>query len=66
METYEASYFSETHKLWFEHPDVRLFDKIYRELSVMGSNASIMDVGCGSGNLLRFAGRVENPLSYRN
>jgi 2-polyprenyl-3-methyl-5-hydroxy-6-metoxy-1,4-benzoquinol methylase len=51
-ERYEAPYFEEDHKRWFEHPNVKLFDRI---LSAVPVGASVADVGCGRGDFLRFA-----------
>ncbi len=51
-ERYEASYFEEDHKRWFEHPNIDLFERI---LSAVPMGASILDVGCGCGDFLRFA-----------
>jgi len=51
-EQYEASYFEEDHKRWFEHPNVELFERILSEIPV---GSSVADVGCGRGDFLRFA-----------
>jgi 2-polyprenyl-3-methyl-5-hydroxy-6-metoxy-1,4-benzoquinol methylase len=52
QERYDASYFDEDHKRWFEHPNIELFERI---LSEVPAGASVADVGCGRGDFLRFA-----------
>lgn len=56
-ERYEAAYFDEDHKRWFEHPNVELFQRILEEIPV---GSSVADVGCGRGDFLRFA-RTRRP-----
>jgi SAM-dependent methyltransferase len=56
-ETYDPSYFLRDHRRWFEHPDVGLFARV---LAQIPSGASVIDVGCGRGDFLRFA-RRERP-----
>ena len=51
-ERYEAAYFEEDHRRWFEHPNIELFERI---LSSVPKGASVADVGCGRGDFLRFA-----------
>lgn len=56
-ERYGASYFEDDHKRWFEHPNIALFERI---LSCVPMGASVVDVGCGCGDFLRFA-RARRP-----
>jgi len=56
-ETYDPSYFLSDHRRWFENPDVGLFARV---LAQIPSGASVIDVGCGRGDFLRFA-RRERP-----
>jgi 2-polyprenyl-3-methyl-5-hydroxy-6-metoxy-1,4-benzoquinol methylase len=58
-ERYEASYFEEGHKRWFEHPNAELFERI---LSEIPQYASVVDVGCGRGDFLRFAQSKRSDL----
>lgn len=54
MEEYGADYYDEKHRNWFENPDITLFEYVLNELSVLGSSASVLDVGCGNGAFLRY------------
>jgi 2-polyprenyl-3-methyl-5-hydroxy-6-metoxy-1,4-benzoquinol methylase len=54
MEPYDAAYFEETHRNWFAHPNLQLFEKIARLIDREPGPASLIDVGCGNGDLLRF------------
>lgn len=56
-EEYGSSYFEQDHQRWFEHPNLPLFERI---LTLIPLGASLLDVGCGRGDLLRFA-RTERP-----
>ena len=51
-ESYEASYYDQDHSRWFEHPNIELFERI---LAGISPGASVVDVGCGRGDFLRFA-----------
>jgi SAM-dependent methyltransferase len=50
-ESYEPSYFLREHRRWFENPDVGLFARV---LARIPAGASVIDVGCGRGDFLRF------------
>lgn len=52
MEKYTASYFEETHRNWFDNPDLKLFGWIEQRLP--RDAKSIVDVGCGRGQFLDF------------
>ena len=59
FERYDQSYFDSTHKNWFEHPNRALFEWVDARLP--RDAASIVDVGCGNGDFLRFLlGRRED------
>lgn len=52
---YNPSYFTDKHKNWFNHPDLRLFNWMATQIvNKKGKSASIMDVGCGNGNFLSY------------
>jgi 2-polyprenyl-3-methyl-5-hydroxy-6-metoxy-1,4-benzoquinol methylase len=53
-EPYDARYYDETHRNWFEHPHVWLFEQIRRRLSRLGPAPSVLDVGSGRGDFLRW------------
>jgi len=53
-ETYGAEYFAETHRNWFEHPNTALFEIVRKEAAVVGESLSLLDVGCGKGDLLKY------------
>jgi len=56
QEAYRDEYFQETHENWFKHPDTKLFDGIIKELELMNaSGKTLLDVGCGRGDFLRYA-----------
>jgi SAM-dependent methyltransferase len=59
-ERYEASYFEEDHRRWFEHPNTELFERILAEVP---KGASVVDVGCGRGDFLRFARNARPDLN---
>jgi len=51
-ERYGSSYYEVDHKRWFEHPNLALFARV---ASFIPLGASVLDVGCGRGDFLRFA-----------
>ncbi len=54
-ETYSNDYFEEKHKNWFDNPNIRLFEYIYKKINALGlDNPTVLDVGCGNGDLLRY------------
>lgn len=53
-ESYDANYFLETHRNWFNNPNLKLFDKLGSILKNLGPQARIIDVGCGNGALLKY------------
>lgn len=58
LEKYTASYYEETHRNWFAHPNTRLFRWIERQLPE--TVRSVVDVGCGRGQFLDFL-RAQRP-----
>jgi len=58
---YNDDYYA-SHSKWFEHPNFRLFNFINSQIAaqVGKKDASILDVGCGNGDLLKFL-RAKNP-----
>lgn len=57
VEPYNADYFEQTHKNWFLHPNVKLFERIARLIDQEPAPRTVIDVGCGKGDLLRYLAR---------
>lgn len=55
-EIYDEDYFIEHHKNWFLHPNFPLFARIASmcEKEYGGKDISILDVGCGNGDFLKY------------
>jgi 2-polyprenyl-3-methyl-5-hydroxy-6-metoxy-1,4-benzoquinol methylase len=58
-ETYGPDYYDEQHRRWFEHPNLELFRAV---LHFLPQRASVLDVGCGRGDFLRFVRRSRPDL----
>lgn len=54
QEAYDEAYFLKTHRNWFLHPNIWLFEQIQRALGTQEKTAKVLDVGCGRGDLLYF------------
>jgi SAM-dependent methyltransferase len=54
QESYGPDYYNDTHRRWFEHPNTALFKRI---TAVIPTGASVIDVGCGRGDFLRYLHR---------
>jgi 2-polyprenyl-3-methyl-5-hydroxy-6-metoxy-1,4-benzoquinol methylase len=61
-EVYDTSYFLETHKNWFSHPDILLFQNILKLITEQ-KKINVLDVGCGNGNFLKFLRSANSQLS---
>ncbi|QQR80912.1 MAG: class I SAM-dependent methyltransferase [Deltaproteobacteria bacterium] len=60
-ENYSSDYYEVTHKNWFEHPNLSLFQEIEKMiLQYSKTTASVLDVGCGRGDLLKYL-HSKNP-----
>jgi 2-polyprenyl-3-methyl-5-hydroxy-6-metoxy-1,4-benzoquinol methylase len=59
FEQYRTSYFEEDHKRWFDHPNTALFRQI---AAVIPNGASLLDVGCGRGDFLRYLRGIRPDL----
>lgn len=51
QEVYDEMYYDESHRRWFEHPNTPLFNRIAK---LIPAGKSVLDVGCGRGDFLRF------------
>lgn len=59
-EPYTTEYFDQHHQRWFAHPNTELFASIGRGLP---HGASVLDVGCGRGDFLKYLGRTRPDLT---
>jgi len=59
-EPYDADYFEQTHRRWFQNPDLGLFKKLRDLMKNTPSGASVLDVGCGNGAFLRYLAGTTN------
>jgi SAM-dependent methyltransferase len=62
-EQYGAEYYNEKHRAWFENPNTKLFDFIFEQIRRVKTDASVIDVGAGRGDLLRFLRAKDSRLS---
>ncbi len=54
-EIYTKDYFTKEHKNFFLYPDTKLYSQILQYIKESKKeNISILDIGCGTGNLLKF------------
>ena len=54
-ETYSQDYFEDKHSNWFAHPNFQLFNYIFNRIkSIKLSRPSVLDAGCGNGDLLKY------------
>ena len=61
FEVYGEDYYIDTHRKWFENPNIALFKWISSRIP---ENArSVLDVGCGKGDFLRYLHQVRPDLS---
>jgi len=61
QDSYSEDYYTEKHRRWFENPDVDLFRRIISDLNVSNNpGKSLLDVGCGKGDFLKFV-RDQRP-----
>lgn len=54
FEAYDPDYYEVTHRNWFAHPHIALFARIYDEIAAVNPHASVLDLGCGRGDLLKY------------
>ena len=62
-EQYSEEYYEQKHSNWFNHPNLSLFDYVYSQIKSLGhKDPSVLDVGCGNGDFLRYLQRKSNHL----
>jgi SAM-dependent methyltransferase len=59
-ENYGSEYYDITHRLWFEHPNFQLFERIAKRIPL---NSTVLDVGCGRGHFLTHLRRIRPDLT---
>jgi SAM-dependent methyltransferase len=62
-EHYGLRYYEEEHRRWFENPNFRLFKQITDAILRDPEARSILDVGCGRGDFLRYLSAVRPGLA---
>ena len=60
VEPYAEDYFEHHHRRWFSHPNIALFAAIAAKLPM---GASVLDVGCGRGDFLKYLRKNRPDLS---
>lgn len=54
-ETYDASYFQETHRAWFSHPHSEMYEMLREGIERHHEGPKkLLDVGCGNARFLKF------------
>jgi 2-polyprenyl-3-methyl-5-hydroxy-6-metoxy-1,4-benzoquinol methylase len=59
FERYEDNYYDVEHRRWFDHPNTALFERIAKSIP---PGASVLDVGCGRGDFLRYLTQTRPDL----
>jgi len=59
-EEYNEGYFEQDHRNWFNHPNLPLFEKLANIINKDKPKGSVVDLGCGNGDFLKFL-RKSNP-----
>jgi hypothetical protein len=54
LEEYSPEYYEVTHRNFFKNPNLTLFKTISQFIMQNKPNSSLIDVGCGNGNFLKF------------
>jgi len=53
-EQYADDYYEETHPNWFANPNLTLFGKLHAVIKSVNPRPTVLDVGCGQGQLLTY------------
>jgi SAM-dependent methyltransferase len=62
-EVYGPEYYSVVHRNWFNNPHTALFQRMREAIVAHKPTASVLDVGCGNGDLLKYLRAKEPDLS---
>lgn len=62
-EQYGLDYYEEEHRRWFENQNFRLFERIAGFIPRDGKPRSVLDVGCGRGDFLRYLAAARPGLA---
>lgn len=54
VECYGENYYKIDHKNWFDNPNIKLFKSISNVVDSYIHNESLIEIGCGKGDFLRF------------
>lgn len=60
QEGYGETYHEDTHKNWMENPNLKLFAWLESQIRKSGSQASVLDIGCGRAQFLGYLAQ-RNP-----
>ncbi len=63
LEPYHADYFEEEHRNWFRHPNLQLYARLAQIILQHSPTSSVLDVGCGNGNFLRYLANLSETLT---
>jgi 2-polyprenyl-3-methyl-5-hydroxy-6-metoxy-1,4-benzoquinol methylase len=63
QEHYSLHYYEEEHRRWFENPNLRLFKRITDIILRDPRTRSVLDVGCGRGDFLRYLAAARPDLA---
>lgn len=65
-EEYSEEYYEKKHANWFDNPNISLFDYIYSQIESLGlKNPSVLDIGCGNGDFLRYLHLKSDALQLK-
>jgi 2-polyprenyl-3-methyl-5-hydroxy-6-metoxy-1,4-benzoquinol methylase len=64
VEAYGSDYYLETHRNWFENPNLPLF-KTLRHIVLTQGAKNLLDIGCGNGAFLKYMLTDEKNISLK-
>jgi len=64
LEVYGSDYYLETHRNWFENPNIPLFEELRSILVSIGAR-NLLDVGCGNGAFLKYMRAEGVPIALK-